>query len=108
MDESAAIFVHQLFWRFISGGGTGEIVWNMATLNMGVAVRREITVVVDNATAGDSFMLSAELSYDGRLETDNRSEFAVSVAKAAGIASLLSVDVMATPQPVAYRLISLW
>jgi len=88
----------------ISDGGsevnTGEVVWNVTTLSAGVAVYREITVVVDGATAGNILTLSAELSHDGGLEIDNRSEFAVSVAENAGIAALLSVDITATPQPV--------
>ena len=89
----------------ISDGGTevspGEVVWNEGTLNSGAAVHREITVVADNATAGDILTLTAELTHDGGLEIDNRSEFSVSVAEAGGIASLLSVDIVATPDPVA-------
>jgi len=89
----------------ISDGGTeinpGEVVWNEGTLDAGAFIYREITVVADGATAGDILTLSAELSHDDGLEIDNRSKFSVSVAESAGIASLLSVDIAATPQPVA-------
>ncbi|MCF6364408.1 MAG: DUF5011 domain-containing protein [Gammaproteobacteria bacterium] len=89
----------------ISDGGaeasTGVVVWNEASLSAGTSVYREITVIADGAAAGDILKLSAELTHDGGLEIDNRSEFAVSVAETAGIASLLSVDIAATPQPVA-------
>ena len=89
----------------ISDGGTevnpGEVVWNVATLNAGASMYREITVEADGATAGDILTLSAELSHAGGLEIDNRSEFSVSVAETAGIASLLSVDIVTTSQTVA-------
>ena len=89
----------------ISNGGTeispGVVEWNVATLNTGASVHREISVIADNAAAGDTLMLSAELSHDGGLEIDNRSEFSVSVAKNTGIASLLSVVITTTPQLVA-------
>ncbi|VAX07773.1 hypothetical protein MNBD_ALPHA03-1765, partial [hydrothermal vent metagenome] len=82
-----------------TGGGTesnGEVVWSEGTVTVGAAVHREITVIADGAAAGDVLTLAAELSLDGGLEIDNRSEFAVSVAKNGGIASLLSVDIVAT------------
>ncbi|RLJ17091.1 hypothetical protein DJ030_15095 [bacterium endosymbiont of Escarpia laminata] len=82
-------------------GNPGEVVWNEGSLVVGASLHREITVVADGAEAGDILTLSAELSHDGGLEIDNRSEFSVSVAKSTGIASLLSVNIAATPQPVA-------
>ena len=89
----------------ISDGGTevntGEVVWGAVNLGSGVSLHREITVLADGATAGDNLKLYAELTYDGGLEIDNRSEFAVSVAGSGASAALLSVDIVATPDPVA-------
>ena len=89
----------------ISDGGaevaTGEVVWSVASLNSGASVYREITVVADGVAVGDTLTLTAIISHDGGLEIDHRSEFSVSVGETTGIASLLSVDIVATPQPVA-------
>jgi uncharacterized repeat protein (TIGR01451 family) len=89
----------------ISDGGMevspGEVVWSLTTVNAGAFAHREITVVADGANAGDILALDAELSHDGGLEIDNRSEFAVTVAENVAIASQLTVDIAATPEPVA-------
>ena len=75
--------------------------WSAVTMSAGSSLHREITVVADGVVAGDILKINAEVTHSGGLESDNRSEFAVSVAKTGGIASLLSVDISATPDPVA-------
>ena len=89
----------------ISDGGTdtgnGEIVWNEGSLGVGESRHREVTVTADGSAAGDILALDAELTHTGGNEVDQQSEFAVSVAKSNGRAALLSVDLVATPDPVA-------
>ncbi|MEN8177170.1 MAG: hypothetical protein ABFS39_00945, partial [Pseudomonadota bacterium] len=88
----------------ISDGGAevspGEVVWDLGSLGVGASVHREVMVTADGVAAGDILKMRTELTHDGGLEIDNRSEFAVSVAESGGIASLLSVDITATPDPV--------
>jgi hypothetical protein len=89
----------------ISDGGlevsTGEVVWNVTSISVGSALHREVEVIADDALAGDTLKFLAELTHNDGLEIDSRSEFAVSVAKSNGISSLLSVNIAATPNPVA-------
>ena len=88
----------------ISDGGTEvstrEVVWNVASLNSGSALHREVVVIADAVTAGDTLKLLTELSHNGGLEVDQRSEFAVSVAKNSGSAPQLTIDIATTPNPV--------
>ena len=58
-------------------------------------------MTADDVVAGDILTLVAELRHDSGLEDDLRSEFAVTVTEAGSIASLLSVEITATPNPVA-------
>ncbi|MCP5009939.1 MAG: DUF11 domain-containing protein, partial [Aestuariibacter sp.] len=89
----------------ISDGGTevttGVVVWSEGTVVAGASVHREISVVADGVSTGDILTLYAELSHDGGLEVDNSSGFSVTVTGSGSIASLLSVDIAATPEPVA-------
>ena len=88
----------------ISDGGNedenGEVVWNIGTMNVGATVNREITVAADSVSEGDILKLSTELSHDGGLENDSRSEFSVTVASSGTSADLLSVDITAAPDAV--------
>ena len=89
----------------ISDGGTedenGEIVWDIGTVNVGAAVSREITVTADAVSDGNMLKLAAELSHDGGLEIDNRSEFSVTVTQSGTVADLLALDISAAPDAVA-------
>jgi uncharacterized repeat protein (TIGR01451 family) len=89
----------------ISDGGTevsaGEVVWTIGSLSTGTRVHREISMIANAASAGEIFMLSAKLLHDDGLEQDNESEFAVTVADSTSSASLLTTNIVATPNPVA-------
>ena len=80
--------------------GSGIVVWNEGTVGVGDSLHREITVVADGASRGNILTLYAELSHDGGLEVDNRSEFAVSVTDGGSIAALMSATITVVPDPV--------
>jgi len=78
--------------------GTGEVVWDIASLSSGVSLRRTITVTADNVSRGDIIRLHAELTHNGGQEIDSSSQFAVSVANTT---PPISATITATPDPVA-------
>ena len=89
----------------ISDNGTevapGVVEWSAISLASGNAARREISVTADSVIAGENLTLVAKLSHSGGLEIDKQSEYSISVTPAGGIASLLSLDISASPEPVA-------
>ena len=104
--ELRAFFPADVMVNSISDGGVevnpGEVVWNEGSLGVGASLHREVTVTAGaGLIAGQILEATAQLTHDGGLEIDNRSGFAITVTETAGIASLISVDIAATPQPVA-------
>jgi len=83
-------------------GATGEVTWTIGAVNSGVTVHREVSVTVNSSVnTGEILKLDTQLIYDGGLESDNRSEFAVTVAQSGSIADSVLLNISATPDPVA-------
>jgi len=76
----------------------GEIEWNVASLLLGESLRREVRVTADNGLlSGAVLPINAQLTHDGGLAVDNRSEFAVTVVPSA---LPLSLDISTSANPV--------
>ena len=79
-------------------GTTGEIVWNITSLEVANTLERAVNVTVDNgAIAGQILTARAELRHDGGVALDASAEHAVTVV---ADTFPLMVDISATPDPV--------
>ena len=87
----------------ISHGGTevraGEVVWDVASLDVGASLHRAVTVTADTGlVAGQILQVKARLTHDGGLEVDNTAR---QVVTAVSSAPLLNVDVSTAGPAVA-------
>ena len=79
--------------------GNGEIIWDIASLNVEASLRRTVTVIADSGlVAGQILQAAVQLTHDGGQELDDSSQFAVSVT---GSTPPVSATIAATPDPVA-------
>lgn len=91
----------------VSNGGskTGQLVsWDLADVALGATLRRSVEVTVkDDVRAGSTLLARAHLGYEGDLELDATSEYAVAVvAEPLPLKALLAVpDAAVTPGAVA-------
>ncbi len=72
----------------ISHGGSeinpGEVVWDIASLNVQSGVQRSVSVVADsNLVAGQTLAAKTELRHDGGMEVDNVADHALTVVATA-------------------------
>ena len=75
-----------------------EVVWDISNLIAGASLHREITVMANSAITGDILKAHAELSYDGGLSVDNRSDQVVTVV---ATELPLKLDISTSASPVA-------
>ena len=76
--------------------GSGEVVWDVASLGAGTTLHREITVMA-NASAGGILNAHAKITHDGGLEVDNSFDHVVTVV---GAALPLMLDIMSAANTV--------